>query len=230
MYTDAQGVESFVPPAEVGTDPARVTHVLVRAAPGVTPEQLQTRCEAIYTEFFNRHPKDVPDPFSILVLTWMDENKDFVGAVQNETSLVLFIFSFISLTAVFLVLAIFWSMVSEKTREIGVLRALGASRTGVAWLWIRYGLALGIVGSALGLCIATAIVWNINPIHEELGRSLGLIIWDPKIYYFTKIPNQVEPLKAALVGATGIVSSLVGALWPAIRAARMDPVQSLRYE
>src|SRR5207245_840798 len=98
-----------------------------------------------------------------------------------------------------LVLAIFWAMVSEKTKDVGVLRALGASRSGIAWLWVRYGLAIGVVGAVLGVCGAYLIVLNINPIHEWMGRAMGIQIWSPKIYYFTQIPNQVNPVRAAEV-------------------------------
>jgi len=153
-----------------------------------------------------------------------------VAAVEKEILIVLFILLFISVVASFLILAIFWAMVSEKTRDIGVLRALGASRAGVAWLWLRYGLVIGLVGSILGGVVACAIVWNINPIHDWMGQALGLYLWDPKVYYFTEIPHDVEPRKAAIVLAGGLIFSVLGALIPAVRAARMDPVRALRFE
>jgi len=215
-------------------DPARVTHVLVRGAGPMpsTPdaERLKARVRAIYEGFANDHPGAVPDVFSIRIQTWEDQNRTMIQAVRKETAVVLFVFSFISLTAVFLTLAIFWSMISEKTRDIGVLRALGAGRAGVAGLWIGYGLVIGVVGSLLGLALAYAIVLNINPIHDWLGRQLGIVIWDPRIYYFVKIPSRVEPDKALIVLVGGILSCAVGAAWPAIRAATMHPVRALRFE
>src|SRR5690606_19864862 len=139
----------------------------------------------------------------------------FIAAVKKETALVLGILIFISFVVSFLILAIFWAMVSEKTRDIGILRALGASRAGVAWLWLRYGLVIGVVGSILGMACAYAIVWNINPIHDWLGRIFGLTIWDPQIYYLFEIPNDVVPWKAVTVFAGGLFFSVMGALIPA---------------
>ncbi|MCC6676176.1 MAG: FtsX-like permease family protein [Phycisphaerales bacterium] len=215
-------------------DPARVTTVYVKGRPvnGRPPDanQLAIKCQEIYDAFAEAHRGQVPGGDIIRIATWEDQNRTLINAVKKETGLVLFIFSFISLTAVFLVLAIFWSMVSEKTKDVGVLRSLGASRAGIAWLWLRYGLAIGIVGALLGGLLAYLIVTNINPIHDWMGRALGITIWDPRIYYFTVIPNRVDLSKAIIVMAVGVLSSVLGALWPAIRAARMDPVKALRFE
>ena len=228
--------ESFAgaPPTQpTEIDPARVTHVYVRGVGDLSAfgaaDALRIRCEEIYAAFAAEHP-DVPPEWNIRILTWEDLNRTMINAVRTETTVVLVVFSFISLTAVFLVLAIFWAMISEKTRDIGVLRSIGASRGGIASLWLGYGLAIGIVGSILGLAAAYSIVININPIHEWMGRALGLQIWDPRVYYFVKIPNEVEPDRAAIVFFGGLFCSVAGALWPAIRAANMHPVKALRFE
>jgi lipoprotein-releasing system permease protein len=100
----------------------------------------------------------------------------------------------------------------------------------VAGLWLGYGLVIGVIGSILGGAAAYAIVLNINPIHEWLGSALGIVIWNPKVYYFSQIPNRVDPVRALLVVAAGIGFSVLGALIPAVKAAHMDPVKSLRFE
>lgn len=218
------------PDVVVGTAPARVTTVLVRAAPGITPQQARAILEdEIYPAFAAAHP-DVPPAGDIRILTWEDRNATLIASVRKETGLVLFIFGTVCFTTVFLVLAIFWSMVSEKTKDIGILRALGAGTWGVAWLWLRYGAAIGLVGAVLGTTAGYLIVTNINAIHEWLGKTFGLLIWDPRVYYFTEIPREVEPAKAAIVFIAGVLTCLFGAAWPAWRAANMRPVQALRFE
>ena len=224
------GVERPVAPTIVGDAPARVTDVLVRAAEGVESVQLLEAANAVYAEFAVAHQGAVPSPRSIAIMTYEQRNAMFIGAVQKETTLVLFIFGVVSLTSVFLVLAIFWAMVSEKTRDIGVLRAIGASGTGVAAVWVGYGLAIGIVGSLLGAALAAVVVTNINPIHEWLGTALNVQVWDPNVYYFTTIPTDLDGFKFAVIITGGIVASVVGALVPAARAAWMDPVKALRFD
>lgn len=224
------GVERPVRPTILGESPARATDVLVRAAEGVTSLELLEAAERVYGEFADARPGEVPSVLSISIQTYEQRNAMFIGAVQKETTLVLFIFGVVSLTSVFLVLAIFWAMVSEKTRDIGVLRAIGASGTGVAAVWVGYGLAIGIVGSALGAGLAALVVTNINPIHEWLGKALGVQVWDPNVYYFTTIPTDLDTFKFTVIIAGGIVASVVGALVPAARAAWMDPVKALRFD
>jgi lipoprotein-releasing system permease protein len=229
------GRERFVPPKIIGVEPARATNILVKAKPGVKAEDLRERVKSIYAAFTSATPERfdaMPNANRIFIFTWDKKPglETFISAVKKETSLVLVLFSFISLTAVFLVIAIFWAMVSEKTKDIGVLRAIGASRWGVAWLWVRYGLAIGVVGSVLGGILAYLVVLNINPIHEWLGSALGIMVWDPAVYYFTDIPSRVDPAHAVIVLTGGIVSCAVGAIVPALRAAFMDPVKALRFE
>lgn len=218
----------------VGVNPAKVTHVLIRGKGDYSKlgasAPLAARVRMAYAEFAAAHPGEVPHSEDIRILTWEDLNSTMIGAVQKETSLVLFLFSMVSLVSVILVLSIFWAMISEKTRDIGILRAIGASRSGVAWVWLGYGLTIGITGSILGLAGAFAIVRNINPIHEWLGEAMGIVIWDPRIYYFTNIPSKVETSHAVIVGIGGVLSCFVGAIIPAVRAAAMHPVRALRFE
>ncbi len=217
-------------PQTTRVDPARVTTVLVRGKPGTTPEQVAIAADSVYEAFAEAHRGAVPSINAIQIATWESRNRTMIEAVKKETGLVLGIFGIICFTTVFLVLAIFWSMISEKTKDIGVLRALGASTPGVAWLWLRYGAAIGIVGATLGLGAGYLIVTNINAIHDWLGETFGFVIWDARVYYFVEIPREVEPAKAAIVFTVGVLTCVLGALIPAVRSARMDPVKALRFE
>ncbi|MCB9847568.1 MAG: ABC transporter permease [Phycisphaeraceae bacterium] len=232
VTTNDDGSESFAEPEIIGEEPARATSVLIKGAPGVTDQRVKERCVAIYAQFFEAHPFEVPSPGQVRIDKW-DERPSvahLIGAVKTETSLVLALFGFISLTAVFLVFAIFWAMVSEKTKDIGILRSVGASRSGVGMIFISYGLVIGLVGAVLGVALAFLIVHNINPIHEWIGQVTGRYVWDPKVYYFTVIPNKVVLWQAALILVGGAVFSVLGSILPAAKAANMDPVRALRFE
>lgn len=214
--------------------PAKVTTVLVKGRPGVGMEEVRQAAIRVYGKFAAAHDGEVPTAEQMErargITNWDKSVAMFIGQVKKETAIILGILLFISLVCSLLILSIFWSMVSEKTKDVGILRAVGCSRAGVAWIWLRYGVAIGALGALLGLALATAIVWNINPIHAWLGSAFGVSVWDPSVYLLPEIPNEVETSKALIVGGFGLLLSVLGALIPAVRAANMDPVRALRFE
>jgi lipoprotein-releasing system permease protein len=141
-----------------------------------------------------------------------------------------FLFGIISIVAVFLVFCIFYMIVAEKTRDIGIIKSVGATNLGVAQIFLGYGLAIGLLGAGFGLLIAYLIVHNINQLHAWLTRLMGVPIWDPRTYIFNTIPNTMQAQDVFWIVSVAILSALVGAVVPAIRAARMNPVEALRWE
>ena len=85
-------------------------------------------------------------------------------------------------------------------------------------------------GSITGTAVGYWVVLNINAIHDWMGQTFGLVIWDPRQYYFVEIPSEVEPSKATIVFVVGVLTCVVGAAIPAMHSARMDPVKALRFE
>ena len=228
------GGERPVQARVVKVAPAKVTTVLVKAKEKVGSEKLRDRCLEIYKDFAAAHDGEVPSYEQMAngkgISTWERRFALFIGQVEKETVTVLMILLVISLVCTALILAIFWSMVNEKTKDIGILRSVGCSRTGVAWVWLRYGAIIGVCGALLGIAGGTLIVWNINPIHDWLGRIAGISVRDPSVYYLPEIPSRVRWEKAGIVFSCAVVFSVLGALVPAVRAANMDPVRALRFE
>jgi lipoprotein-releasing system permease protein len=162
-------------------------------------------------------------------LTWEQINQTYLGAIEKEKGLTTILFAIISLVAIFLIFCIFYMIVVEKTRDIGVIKSVGATSGGVAGIFLGYGLALGMVGGGLGLLAAWLIVHYINQIHDFISRH-GVTVWDPDVYLFDNIPNTMNPREASIIVAAAVIASVLGALVPAIRAARMNPVEALRWE
>ena len=180
LHLDAASiVDPDDPGIVLGNDPARATMVLVAAGPGVTPEELVPAVEHVYRAFSDEIASDVTavvqppvldmDP-SLAIQTWVQMQARFIGPVEKERELMRTLFSIVYLVCAALVLSIFWAIVHEKTRDIGILRSLGASRGGIVWIYLRYGLVVGVIGSIAGLGLGWLVVHNINAIHDMMGN------------------------------------------------------------
>ena len=128
------------------------------------------------------------------------------------------------------ILAIFFMIVVEKTRDVGILKALGASRGGIMGIFLAYGLSLGLVGSGVGLVLGLLFVRYINEIADVLGRLMGHQVFDPSVYYFFKIPAIIDPLTVTWIVFGALAIAVAAAVFPARRAAALHPVEALRYE
>jgi lipoprotein-releasing system permease protein len=171
----AELVDIDDPSTVIGIDPARATSVLLRGAAGVTTEELQLIATKVYDAFREnlRGTATVMPPSrantSLSIHTWKEQQKSFTGPIEKERELMRTLFSIIYLVVAALILSIFWAIVFEKTRDIGILRSLGASRAGIVWIFLRYGAIIGIIGSLLGLLIGWSVTKNINEIHSMMG-------------------------------------------------------------
>jgi lipoprotein-releasing system permease protein len=356
----------------IGKTPARASQIVVKASDDVDLQTLKTLVDQTVYDFY------ATDAFASLprVDTWEEMHAMALGAVQKEKGMLTFLFGIISIVAAVLILVIFYMIVMEKTRDIGTLRALGASQLGIAAIFLGYAKVIGILGAGFGTLTAYFIVTYLNEIHDWLGKGLGvyaftiglpaialfgtavlayvcqviryqfrvrsflvvlhmlwislvvglllsggligakllftnqrsfeitptvislatiigimaiifsaiagqyliahrllkkrshrtrllslsmfnalvslvvigvcfatvkdlseilnrtisITIWDRRVYFFDQIPNRIDWVEVAVIVAAAVTASLIGALVPAISAACVDPVESLRYE
>jgi lipoprotein-releasing system permease protein len=208
--------------------PARTTDVRIKVRNGHDLYQTRAEVEKIVNDVFRE--EGIEAGYPVIVQTWEQTNAKFLGAIEKEKVLVTLLFALISVVAIFLIFCIFYMIVVEKTKDIGIIKSVGATSSGVAGIFLGYGLAIGIVGGALGLLGAYLIVHNINELHHWLGVALHVQMWDPEVYAFDIIPNTMSQKETIVIVTVAVISSVLGALLPAIRAARMHPVEALRWE
>ena len=164
------------------------------------------------------------------VATWQEKQGAILAAVQMETMVLNILLFMIIAVAGFGIFAIFLMIVVEKTRDIGILKSLGASSQGVMGIFLGYGISLGIVGAGVGLVLGIAFVININEIGDLISYLTGQPVFDPSVYYFHKIPTVISPFTVSWICVGAVLIAVLSSIFPAWRAARLHPVRALRYE
>ena len=165
-----------------------------------------------------------------MVTTWEEKQKNFLQAVAMERFIMAVILSFILVLAGFCIFAILTTTVYEKRRDIGILKAVGFTKGMIASVFLFNGLAIGLFGSAIGIVGGKLFTGNINAIESFIERATGFTPFPQKIYYFDRIPTADSWWIPVAVAAGAILCSLIFSLLPALKAAKLDPIETLRFE
>ncbi len=169
-------------------------------------------------------------PSQYSVRTWEQKQGPLLAAVDVESTILNVLLFMIIAVAGFGILAIFFMIVVEKTRDIGILKSLGASSRGVMSIFVSYGLSLGLVGSGVGVLVGLLFVRYINEIEKWLTYVTGRKVFDETIYYFPSIPTKVHAMTVISVALGAVAIAILASILPARRAALLHPVQALRHE
>jgi lipoprotein-releasing system permease protein len=140
------------------------------------------------------------------------------------------ILTLIILVAAFNVISSLIMMVKDKTRDIAVLRTLGAGRGAIMRIFLMCGASVGITGTFVGTVLGVVFCWNIERIRLLLQSATGTTLFDPTVYYLEHLPAKLDPGTVAQVVLMALTLSLLATLYPSWRAARTDPVEALRHE
>ena len=207
-----------------------VTSIQMKLAPTADSRRVvESLREMLYTETALTDAGYERQLYSLMdVSTWEDKQGALLEAVAIESAVLNVLLSLIVTVAGFGILAIFFMIVVEKTKDIGTLKALGASARGVMSVFLGYGLSLGIVGAGCGVVLGLLFVRYINEIEDFLSWLSGQEVFNAEVYFFREIPTTVHPpmVVAVACGAVGI--AVLASVLPAMRAARMHPVEALR--
>lgn len=185
------------------------------------------------------NPDDMRRPLEALSLAlgvgysifdWQGANSSFFNAIQVERNVMFLILTLIIVVAAFNIISGQIMLVKDKGRAIAILRTMGATRGMIMRIFLMTGASIGVVGTLLGFGLGLAFCLNIERIRHWLEGLTGRELFSAEIYFLSKLPAIVDPGEVATVVLMALGLSLAATLYPSWRAARLDPVEALRYE
>ena len=164
------------------------------------------------------------------IVDWRRANAQFVNALQVERNVMFVILTLIVLVAAFNIIAGLIMVVKDKGRDIAILRTMGATRGQILRIFFMNGAAIGLAGTVLGVGGGIAFAANIDSIRVWLESLTDTALFPAEIRFLSQLPSRIDPVEVVIVAAMAIGLSFLATIYPAWRAARLDPVEALRYE
>ena len=165
-----------------------------------------------------------------VITDWTEKNQSFFNALQIERNVMRLILMFIVVIAAINIISGLIMLVKNKGRDIAILRTMGASRAGILRIFFMSGAAIGVAGTFAGLVLGVLFCLNIAGIQHLVERVTGAEVFNADVYFLTHIPARIEWREVAMITGWSLLVSFLATLPPALRAARLDPVEALRYE
>jgi lipoprotein-releasing system permease protein len=213
----------------MGGDEKRITALHLKFRPNVGLEEGCRQLTELWRQF--RAAKAGTPNSSLLdtvnVQSWKEYRRAVVAPMEHEQLMLSLMFILVGITTVFIVFVVFYMVVNSKKKDIGVLKSVGASNTGVLSLFQGFAFGIGLIGSCVGILFGWLFLTRINQIEQWFYDHFGLQLWDRTVYVIGAIPNNVDPSALAVIMSCAILACLIGALVPSYLAVRLRPVETL---
>jgi lipoprotein-releasing system permease protein len=194
---------------------------------------VQAGCEKIRA-LWNKYQKEMsnqPQAYlleTVSVQSWKQYRRESIAPMENEQTEMIIMFGFVAITTVFIILVVFYMIISHKSKDIGILRSIGVSGAGILELFGGFAFLVGLLGSGVGLFTGWLFLLNINRIEDWLFEKFKFQLWDRTIFAIGDIPNQLEISILLIIAVSAIFVCLIGAFVPSWQAARRKPAETLQ--
>jgi lipoprotein-releasing system permease protein len=166
----------------------------------------------------------------IFMIDWRQRNATFFNALQVERNVMFLILTLIVLVAALNIISGLIMLVKDKGQDIAILRTMGATQGAIMRVFLITGASIGVVGTLVGFVVGTVVCLNIESIRQFLSWLTSTELFSPELYFLSRLPADMDPGETTAVVVMALALSLIATLYPSWRAARLDPVEALRYE
>ncbi|MCL2469600.1 MAG: lipoprotein-releasing ABC transporter permease subunit [Alphaproteobacteria bacterium] len=164
------------------------------------------------------------------LLDWQQSNASFFTALQVEKNVMFLILTLIILVAAFNIISSLIMLVKDKSHDIAILRTMGATRGMIMRIFFLTGASIGVLGTSVGVLLGVAFAKNIETIRQLIQKLMGTDLFSPEVYFLSRLPARLDSAEVLQVTIMALTLSFLATLYPSWRAAKMDPVEALRYE
>jgi lipoprotein-releasing system permease protein len=177
-----------------------------------------------------RQPVETAAQRPIFLSDWRQRNQTFFSALQVERNVMFMILTLIVLVAALNIISGLIMLVKDKGRDIAILRTMGASRGAILRIFLMTGAAIGVTGTVAGVLLGIVICLNVESIRQFFSWVSGVVLFNPELYFLSQLPAKMDVRETLSVVLMALGLSFLATIFPAWRAARLDPVEALRYE
>jgi lipoprotein-releasing system permease protein len=177
-----------------------------------------------------RDPIDKAAQRFVIQTDWRQRNETFFNVLKVERNVMFIILTMIVLVAALNIISGLTMLVKDKARDIAILRTMGATRASVMRVFLITGSSIGVAGAIAGMILGLALAWNLEAIRSFLNYALHANLFPSEVYFLSRLPAIVDPAEVFLIVAMTLALAVLASIYPAWRAARLDPVEALRYE